>query len=221
MGGALAPLGNWRLLAREWRDAAMVASVEEFHSRDFSPGGRYFEWDETRKHALFGALMNIMNRHVEIYIGAAVHSMSFDMMTIEQKHALIDPYYVCLQSVVHGVALQARFMHEGRPVNVVFADHPEFTGRAWGLWSAMKQHPDIGPYLGEMTVSTPTLRTELQAADWIAFELAQHADKRVTRPDLPIRWPIRQMASKAALFKVFNHERLMRGFFDAEETLGA
>jgi hypothetical protein len=213
-------LDHWRLLAQEWQAAAMVAGIQEFHARDFSPGGRHFGWDETRKRALFGALMDIMNRHVGIYLGAAVHSISFDMMTTEQKDALIDPYYVCLQSVVHGVALQARFMHQGEPVNMVFADHPEFTGRAWVLWHELKQHPEIGPYIGEMTVSTPTRRTELQAADWIAFELAQHADKRITRPDLPIRWPIRQMASKTALFKVFNHERLVRGFNDAEETLG-
>src|SRR6266700_3413536 len=171
-GGALAGLDDWRRLAREWQDATTATGIEEFHSRDFSPGGRYFEWDETRKRALFGALMDIMNRHVEIYLGAAVHSMSFDMLTTDQKHALIDPYYVCFQSVVHGLALQARFMHDGEPVNVVFAEHPEFTGRAWDLWSVMKQHPDAGPFLGDMSVSTPTRRTELQAADWIAFELA-------------------------------------------------
>jgi hypothetical protein len=163
--------------------------------------------------------MEIMNASVELYVGAVVYNLSFDMLTAQQKNVLIDPYYICYQTVVHGAALHARFMYEDERVNIVFAEQPEFTGRTPGLWTAMKQSSEIGRWLGDMTISIPRHRAELQVADWVAFELAQHADKRVSRPDLPIRWPIRQMQSRDVIFKAFNHERLVQGFLGGEEIL--
>jgi hypothetical protein len=232
LGGLVAPVSRWEKFTDDWQSALdEFIDGKEFHMRQYicvSGVGPYVGWDKARRQAFMARLVAAIVESeaqpvaaiVSLDARAALHQIHQDYFG--------DPYFTAFQQVTRGLSLAALprgFPFEPETVSMVYAYQSEFgaittgaalphnQGRAESLWHAIKQQTDFGQWMGGYSSDTPKNMLPLQAADLFAYEITHEFELQLKRPDLIMRWPLRQILSKSKdqpLIKLFTLEVLIQ-----------
>jgi hypothetical protein len=212
MAGFVAEAGAWEVFEGEWKELLRIAGVNELHMRHFVHSeGEFTKWKgkehEPERQMFLGRAIEIIKNARPVPIGAVVSLRDFESLTESQRISFLDPYYVAFQACTSGAALQAIYEDKDERVAMVYSYNKEFgtgrpgevysvdqAGRAEQLWHAMKRsHGRHCARMGSYGSSTPREMMPLQAADLLAYELCHEFENQLKRPDLGMRWPLRQM----------------------------
>ena len=160
--------------------------------------GEFSGWDEGRRRALLGELLTVMNREVTEYIGQAlVLPYAWRNTSEARRTRLRDPYYGCLAFCLKSVTSYAAEVSRTATVNVMMAQHPEFSGFASHIFDAYKEKEENGERLGVLRLGTPAQTPALQVSDIVSYEIARYILEREVRGRDVIRWPLQQIRKKS------------------------
>ncbi|MBV8114258.1 MAG: hypothetical protein JO300_05920 [Silvibacterium sp.] len=218
IGGLVAPAENWEKVFKPHWQAALDEFIqgEPFHMREFVvvPGlGRYRGWDESKRRAFMAQLVDAILKTEARPVGCVVSTEHFSMLRPEHQRALRDPYYIALQEVTKGLSLAA--IPKDVPVvleqvAMVYAHQEDFGatpfGRVEQLWRVIKAEAVWGQWMGTYSCARPQAVLPLQAADLFAYEITHEFETWIKRPQIKMRWPLKQILTNAKdqlLIKVF------------------
>jgi hypothetical protein len=216
IGGCVASLEEWKEFEVEWKAVLKRFHVRGLHMKELAHfKADYSDWDEVRRHAFLGDLLVIMDRHVQTFIGAVVSKQAWGALTDEERGWFFgEPYYPSFQECARGAALQAWLGLPDDKVEMNFARHPQFTGRAAALYEAMCGSDHFGALrkrFGGIAFQDPYELVPLQAADLVAYEWRKKVSDLLTGHDRT-RYPMQQFLKKKlnALFIKFGDLQSLR-----------
>lgn len=205
IAGYMAPAENWIGFYGEWNAALVDAgavkadgAADKFHMADLEAfKGIFAGWDEDRRRALLGALFEIIDRHRLYAIGFAVSVEWWNSRNFADsapEHEPLNPWHWAAQGVIQTAwnmtnEPQAPELLSPESVAFVFDLQSEYGGTAKELLPTLCDI--LSGKKATVAFSPSDQFPQLQAADIVAFELRW----RLTRPDIPIRWPLRQMVN--------------------------
>jgi len=215
LGGLVAPVSRWEKFTDQW-GAALDEFIggQEFHMKEFIliPGiGPYVGWDENRRQKFMGRLIAAIIESEAAPVAAIVSLDARDALHPTHQEFFGDPYFTAFQQVTRGLSLAAlprEVPFEPETVSMVYAyqkdfgainsgsDAPQNQGRAESLWHAMKEKTIFGQWMGAYSSDTPKNMLPLQAADLFAYEITHEFENQLKRPELAMRWPLKQILSK-------------------------
>src|SRR5258705_13168054 len=116
-----------------------------------------------------------------------------------------------------GAALEAFYLQlsETDPVQVVIADHPEFSAKAQTLYNLTREHlrAEFRIHLAPIVrFGSPSEVVQLQVADLVVYELNRLVADGTYRPGNQTRWPMLQL---------MNYRRFNWLYFETREQLEA
>lgn len=233
MAGFAGPQELWDPFGILW-DVTIRSSpfhlMRPFHMREFAHRRGEFEgWSEEKRKALYAKLIEAILLIQPIPFGAMVSISDFKSLTPEQQLDFKSPYHLAFQTCTRGAAISALKPHE---VNMVFSENLDYgavqsdasagadqLGDAHVLWRAIKELTLFGEWMGECSFSSPAVTPQLQAADLFAYELYKEFENQQRRPDLPMRWGLRQILSlyppEVSLIRLFDRKELLRTIIEA------
>jgi hypothetical protein len=188
----------WTRLERQWRAILRDFDVSVLHMRNFAHfRGEFSGWDDVRRRSMLGQLLPAMNQAVSAYIGESLILPSdWRNQPRARRDMLGDPYHGCL---IYCFQILSSLEHSAADkVNVVVAEHPEFSARAAEIFRQAKQLP-TGVRLGTLTLASPGEMPALQVADLVAYELLQYMTN-LERGIERVRWPMEQIKRKEAVY---------------------
>ncbi len=111
VAGALSSLELWGQFEPLWKECLSNFGVSELHMKHFAhSNGEYEGWEEDKRQNFLGSLLEIANRHIDLYVGYGVSLEAFRNLSSEKQRYLGDPYYVCLQYCFHQSLIHAHEM---------------------------------------------------------------------------------------------------------------
>ncbi len=203
VGGCVSSVAGWKRLVPDWIDTLSAFSVSALHMKDFAHSkGEFAGWNEDKRRAFLARLVGFMTRDVDAYIGEAVSLPDgWHQRSDELKTRLKDPYYGCLiYCMTTLISYSARSVNF-EEVNLVLADHPEYSAWATEVYHAVKENEDGGHRLGSLTFDSPTGLVQLQAADLVAYELQHYLSDTKPKGRTKKRWAMEQLLKKPHYFK--------------------
>ena len=216
IGGCVAPLEAWKSFEVEWKDVLKSFRVRSLHMKGLAHfKAEYSGWDELRRRAFLGDLLAIMDRHIHTYIGAVVSKQAWGALTDEERGWFLgEPYYPSFQECARGAAIQAWLGPPEDKVEMYFARHPQFTGRAAALYETMRGSDHFGALrkrFGGIAFQDPYELVPLQAADLVAYEWRKKVSDLLMGHDRT-RYPLQQFVKKwpNALFIRFGDLQTLR-----------
>ncbi len=193
VGGCMAPLEYWEAFETEWRQALDDEGLSWFHMTDFENYRREFSgWDERRHRDFLQRLLTIIDRSVQVHVGAAKILCS-DIADPDWPTTYRNTYYNCVQVCVHGALREASYLPPEEKVRLVFAHHPQISPVV--LEACNEALREGFSRLGSITQARVREVLPLQAADLVAYEL----NKAVSDPSRK-RFPYEQLQRKPCRF---------------------
>lgn len=183
---------RWAAFDGSWSAALAKHAVPYLHTTDLANFKRiYKNWTANQRDALVADLMDVIHDMGRVAaIGATIAVDDFNSFDEEQRSKWIDPYYLLLQEVLNGVSLEAKFLPESQQVSVVYSQQDTFKGRFERLYRVLQRG---NQRLGALTFADMRATPGLQAADLLAYELKRFYKNKITRPEIRLRWPMRQI----------------------------
>jgi hypothetical protein len=201
LAGFVARDETWAQFDVAWNAALARHGAPFLHTTDLTNFMREFEgWTEERRRALMAELMNVIHDAGRIAaVGAVMAVDDFNSLTPEQQTRLRDPFFPLFQEVINGASLEAYFDRSDTTVRMVYSQQDEFAGSARQLFDVMQGR---NARIGELRFADMRTSPGLQAADLLSFEFARYYRNQRTRPDLPMRWPLRQMLRQQRILNI-------------------
>jgi hypothetical protein len=153
---------------------------------------------------LLSSLMEVMDREITAYIGATVSLRIYSKVAGDTRAFLRDPYYGCFMRCLIGSDFCAKRAGTDEPVELVVANHPEFSGTALEVFNVVKAGGDVeisGERLGSISFGSPKEVVQLQAADLVAYELRQAVTHRARNTGRDLRWAMKRISTKGGYMK--------------------
>jgi len=195
MGGCIASLEAWSAFEKEWEQKLNEYGITCFHMTDFeSNWGEFKGWEnEPAKHkACLADLVNIMNDHIDLYIGTS-ENVEDHKLSPPPK---VDPYFNCLMTCIDHIASYVSDLPGDQRLETVFADHPEFGRRVRQLYPEVRAVSGMYGKLATDTYGFPRDILPLQAADIVAYEINKEWQRQADGCMRPKRWPFIQLTKK-------------------------
>jgi hypothetical protein len=168
--------------------------IDVLHMREFAHGrGDFSGWTESRRRSLLTAALDAILNTSRTIIGAAVSVAGFNQLPRDKQTMLQDPYFTCAQAFLRAGAVDAIVDDPSGRVSFVFADHPEFRGRARKLVDAVRRLTDRGKAIDGLRLGNPRQEPALQAADLIAYEIRKFCDTHAPGQPPAFSWPLAQL----------------------------
>jgi hypothetical protein len=164
-------------------------------SYDFESNQREFKkWEnEPAKHkACLADLINIMNDHIDLYIGTSANVEDHKL----SPPAKNDPYFNCLMTCIDHIASYVFDLPGDQRVEIIFADHPEFGARVRQLYPKVRDASGMYGKLATDTYGFPRDILPLQAADIVAYETNKEWQRQANGCLRPMRWPFTRLIEK-------------------------
>lgn len=201
LAGFVARDETWARFDVAWNVALARHGAPFLHTTDLTNFVREFRgWTEERRRALIADLMNVIHDAGRIAaVGAVMAVDDFNSLTPEQQARLRDPFFPLFQEVIDGASLEAYFEPSDTRVRMVYSQQDEFAGSARQLFNVMRGR---NVRIGELQFADMRTSPGLLAADLLSFEFARFYRNRRTRPDLPMRWPLRQMLRQQRVLNI-------------------
>jgi hypothetical protein len=181
-GGGIASFERWQSLERQWKAAVDDEAAHPFHMTDFETNNQQFRgWSIERHKAFLDRLLEIIDQHVECFVGYSVPATPRKAFADTHKASIGRMLYYC------GEMAKA---HGKGGIHLVFAHHPEVKtgGLAAFLDTAWRAFPEIASFTG----AKPADCYALQAADLLAYEFVRW---RNAPNATAARYPIRKLMS--------------------------
>lgn len=194
VAGLTAKEAAWSRFEQQWNEMLRTFEINVLHMREFAHGrGEFLGWDESRRRALLSAALDAILTTSGTVIGAAVSVVGFKRLSREKRTMLQDPYFTCVQAFLRAGVVDAIVNDPDGRVSFVFADHPEFRGRATKLVDAVRRLTDRGKAIGGLRLGDPWQELALQAADLVANEIRKFCDTHAPGEAPKFRWPLAQV----------------------------
>jgi Protein of unknown function (DUF3800) len=195
MGGCIASLEAWSAFEKAWEHVLRKYGITCFHMNHFESNRREFKkWEnEPAKHkACLADLINIMNDHIDLYIGTSANVEDHKLSPPPKN----DPYFNCLMTCIEHIASYVFDLPGDQRVEIVFADHPEFGARVRQLYPKVRAVSGMYGKLATDTYGFPRDILPLQAADIVAYETNKEWQRQANGCLRPMRWPFTQLIEK-------------------------
>jgi hypothetical protein len=220
MAGFVAPAGEWEVFTEAWLTVLTNAGLKlPFSMKDFAHRrGEFVGWTEEQRQKLLRALIPLIRATNATPIGAVISVRDYRTLTAAQQEFLREPFYLVFQCCTRTAAIVATGEPPEEAVSMFYAYNSEygvtFGGKAEALWHKIKKEFQFGNRMKAYT-SLPMewQYAPLQAADILAYELARDFESIECRPNLPMRWPLKQ------ILRMFKIPKPMFMFFDRAELL--
>jgi hypothetical protein len=203
IAGYLSSVAGWKRLVPDWIDTLSAFAVSALHMKDFAHSkGEFAGWNEGKRRALLARLVALMLRDIDAFIGEAMSlPEEWRQRPEELRERLADPYHGCLIYCLKTLISYSAHSVNHEEINVVLADHPEYSGWATAVYHAIKQDEDGGDRLGALTFDSPTGLVQLQAADLVAYELQHYLSETKPKGRPKKRWAMEQLLTKPCYFR--------------------
>lgn len=221
IGGCLSTLEKWEIFEDEWDELLNTFRIECSHATDLKAFENEFTgWNEYRRRQFLQPALHIIDRAVNQYLGAVLPIDQWKALSPSQKTQSPNPYFLCMQDVIHAAGLETIEYGPDEMVEVFFAENLEVggrtrnpseivndpnEGRAYRCYKACKAELPIRDRLGSITFDQPKNLLPLQAADLVAFEILQIGRKMLGEkiPYEKYRWPFQQILKKGPIFHYY------------------
>jgi hypothetical protein len=227
IAGCVSPIQAWEDFEPEWKAVLAKFEVPYLHMREYAHSeGPFKKWrgNEAVRKDFLAALMDIMDRHVLSVIGTTIPINAFKRLTGDQKRAVRDPYFMCLQQTLHAAGsiafaetavpqhLGLVNPHDAEKIQVIFSRQDDFKSQADSLYEYMQRHATIGPMLGAFTWDSYKNAVPLQAADLVAYEMRGFAADLSTDGPTMVRVPMKRLFGMNPLVTFFNYNDIVKRF---------
>ena len=217
--GVVSSLEKWTAFEKAWKNVLDHYKISWFHMREFAHfKGEFSGWEDYKRREFINALVDVMHKDVIGCIAATMSKYHFDGLTAQQRLAIgNDPYYLCFLACIIRSAETVLHLASEETVEVIFADNPNFKGKAGEFWQRVKgqDSPEsIRKRLGNITLDAePRDVLPLQAADLVAYEINHHLTEIYKEKRWPEgRWPFNQLKGKMLFIEVFDKKTLHERF---------
>jgi hypothetical protein len=189
VAGFVAPDAAWDEFSNEWKERLAEDGLNYFHMREYAHSvGPWRGWkgDGRRRNRLFGDLMEIINGHVSRKFGSVVAPSKLEVIDKDlREHFNISEYSLAGRTIAAGIR---RWMTRDQipgPFRVVFAHGDEGRGKL------MKMFESDDLPKPEFLMSRDYC--PLQAADILAYEIFNAADKAERSQLKHLRWALGEL----------------------------
>ena len=195
LAGFVAPQDKWVAFNTAWDAALAKHGAPYLHTTDLANFKRvYKDWTPGRRDALMADLMMVIHGAGRIAaLGAVMSVDDYDSLPDQNKAKMRDPFFPLFQEVIRGAAADAHFEPPDVKVKMIYSQQDEFGASAAELWEIMRGTIDFRRRMGSLEFADMRTVPGLQAADLLAFELRRYYLNKRNRPDLKMRWPLRQI----------------------------
>ena len=199
IAGFVATEERWAAFDAVWNAALAKHGAPYLHTTDLANFKRIYKgWTVDQQRALVADLMTaIWGMGRVVAIGSTLAVDDFNSFSVEQRAKWVDPYYMLLQEVLYGATLEAR--PDDERVRIIYSQQDEFRGKFERLYRVLQRRY---PRLDALTFGDMRQTPGLQAADLLAYELKRFYKNKVTRPDIPLRWPMRTILLQQHVLRV-------------------
>ncbi|MGH7205270.1 MAG: hypothetical protein ACREI2_03555 [Nitrospiraceae bacterium] len=217
IGGAVASIEQWEAFEPSWRAVLDEFSVSQLHMKDFAHfQGEYEGWTEPRRREFLQRLFDVINAHVEGYVGGTMPVDLFSGLTPDQQALLgNDPYYPCFIACVIAAATCAAHASTEEQVHLFFAELSGFQGKALQYYERCKSEqapPGLPEKLAGITFASPKSVLPLQVGDLVAYEVNLHFRHAKQLGTWTERWPFSQIKGKMLAGEYFDLSALKLHF---------
>jgi len=209
IAGFVASGDGWQAFRTRWADLLRQEGVTYFHAREFSHSvGLFKAWqgDEVRRRRFVAGLVEAIRAAKPTPVGAITDARAVRQLPALIQSRIKDPYCHCFQTVARGAAIVATFDSPETKVDVVVAEMPGRRGDVREIWKLLPGSIDHCQRLGVLTLASPRERLELQAADFLAYEMNLEFERILGRTVRSQRWPLKQfleIAGPAPMLRYF------------------
>jgi hypothetical protein len=178
IAGAIAPVEQWELLAKEWREALDKHGIDCFHMTEFAtrPRRKPFEalTDAEANLLFFDRLVPLINNRVHVGFGvafpiAAYNAVAADLSFVELVGS---PYEACTALFVNRVGEWAKQRKETEPIAFVFDQNADHYPAMRASFEFSKNDPSypFANLLGSIVSDSRRRMLPLQVADILAYQ---------------------------------------------------
>lgn len=201
LAGFVARDETWAQFDVAWNAALARHGAPFLHTTDLTNFMREFQgWTEARRRPFVADLMPVIHDAGRIAaVGAVMAVDDFNSLTPKQQARLRDPFFPLFQEVINGASLEAHFEPPIVTVGMVYSQQDEFAGSARQLFDVVRRR---NRRIGELQFADMRTVPGLQAADLLSFEFARYYRNMRTRPELPMRWPLRQILRQQRILNI-------------------
>lgn len=195
LAGFVAPDETWTTFDTSWNAALAKHGAPYLHTTDLTNFKRVYKtWTPVQRDALMTDLVEAIHATGRIAaLGAIMSVDDYNSLSSHDKTRLRDPFFPLFQEVMRGAALDTHFQPPDVKVKMVYSQQDEFGPLAMQLWKMMQATIDFKGRMGSLDFADMRTVPGLQAADLLAFELRRYYQNKRDRPDVPMRWPLRQI----------------------------
>lgn len=231
MAGLLAPALNWEAFERKWKAtlASKEFNIPYFHMKEFAHSKETFkDWEgnERRRRKLFGRLMLHIETALALPFGVIIPMDELRKFTKEQQELLLDPYFLCFQSVTAACTTFLDFhnLPKEEKIALVFSEQGEFKNRALQIYDGVMKLEGTSIH---RSTSSPTFRdmreiVPLQAADIVAYEMYKEFERHLYKPNAETRFGYKRIVKMSQrlgfrpMFRYFTKTDLAQYIGEAE-----
>jgi len=184
VGGYLARWEQWKKFRRRWNRLLQKYEVADFHMKNIAHFRREFEgWKEDRRNSFLEGAAAIIRKHTILALGLGFVTADYE------ANERADKYFVCLHGAIQFLLFRMErhkgFLHlrAGEKISFVFDQKPGFEGGAERVFTYLRKRVESADrLLGNITFAQRTDCEPLQAADFLAYEIAKAlADRRYSK----------------------------------------
>jgi len=212
IAGFVGAQDEWERIERSWNRALSEAGIDTFHMAEFeSRRGPYGGWSEERRHGLLAKLVEILKARDIHSVGSGIVVQDFLQLPADERawmtHGNPDtPYFLCFQHCIVEAAHLADGLELTERVGFTFDRNDSFASEATRLYNRMKDDPNWENRFrlaDAVAFASKRNAVPLQAADLAAYETYKQLENKLYRPEIPVRWTIRQFVTRPFQGKYF------------------
>jgi hypothetical protein len=194
-GGCAAEVEMWERFEPEWSSVLQEfrvppyppgSSTVWFHAVDAEHSRNAFDgWSIDRVRSLRSVLLNVILSRVRWFVGCIIELSAYRSHPELPRDEQVDPYFTCYQASVDELArLGSLFLPTRKTVEVFVAKKKKYVERTISVHEEMLRRSPYAARLPSLPVfRTPQELVQLQAADFVAFELSRYQRGGPVRPE--------------------------------------
>ena len=210
IAGYVATKDQWLRFEWRWNNVLTKFGVRVFHASECAHRKNEFSgWSDEKRTDFHVQLARVINENILVGIGGVVllsdyNSVLPDWAKGEVKH----PYYFCFAVMMRTLRQFREGFLPAEPIDFVFDRKKSFEGVLSDMFNNLRDNsPNHRGRLGEVSFRAKDEVIQLQAADYLAYEVRRYAADQFIGSARPTRKTMESLMSD---------RHLAVGFYDAE-----
>ena len=226
VAGFVAPDAGWDDFSREWRDRLAKDGLDYFHMREYAHSvGPWESWggDEKRRRALLRDLMSIIVGSVSQKVGSVIATSRFERIPQDLRRDFgFGRYSLAGRTVAADIRRWAQRERITTPIPMVFEDGDKGKGELMKVFENDQLPPPVFRTKKDKVTEggAASAWLPLQAADLLAYEIYNAAEKAERNALTSMRWalgPLDKVPGEPGIYLDDDIDRLIRGVRITEE----